>query len=500
MIAVLGVIVANLRERLIDFFFHTPGYNGDPIDAIYDRGLTGWALLAAAVVILLAIGGFYLSWRMHSFRIGDEAVEVRSGILSRSHRKARLDRIQGINVHRPLFARIFGAAKLEIVVAGHDANVHLAYLASGLAEDLRRDILRLASGAREAPAAEADAATPAELASGRRVTVSGVVGNRVDEFLRPADLDPDAAAPASVVAMHPGRLAGSLVLSGFTVFLLIVAAAIVAGVLSGRYWILFVILPGMLGAFGYYTRRFGKALRYSISGTADGVRVGFGLFATSSETLPPGRIHAVEVVQPLLWRPFRWWQIRINTAGHSRQKGAAGESNTTTLPVGSVGDVQKVLPLLLPGIADERRAAVALAGMTRDADQSVFADAPKRARWLRPFSWRRTGYTIIDGVVVLRHGVIWRRIVFVPLARLQSVEIEQGPLRRMFDLAEAKLHTVEGPVHPRLSVIATDAALELFDTVSTGAIRWAASDTSHRWNAGAADAAGAATENREPAP
>lgn len=500
LIAVLGVIVANLRERLIDFFFHTPGYNGDPIDAIYDRGLTGWALLAAAVVILLAIGGFYLSWRMHSFRIGDEAVEVRSGILSRSHRKARLDRIQGINVHRPLFARIFGAAKLEIVVAGHDANVHLAYLASGLAEDLRRDILRLASGAREAPAAEADAATPAELASGRRVTVSGVVGNRVDEFLRPADLDPDAAAPASVVAMHPGRLAGSLVLSGFTVFLLIVAAAIVAGVLSGRYWILFVILPGMLGAFGYYTRRFGKALRYSISGTADGVRVGFGLFATSSETLPPGRIHAVEVVQPLLWRPFKWWQIRINTAGHSRQKGAAGESNTTTLPVGSVGDVQKVLPLLLPGIADERRAAVALAGMTRDADQSVFADAPKRARWLRPFSWRRTGYTIIDGVVVLRHGVIWRRIVFVPLARLQSVEIEQGPLRRMFDLAEAKLHTVEGPVHPRLSVIATDAALELFDTVSTGAIRWAASDTSHRWNAGAADAAGAASENREPAP
>jgi putative membrane protein len=335
-----------------------------------------------------------------------------------------------------------------------------------------------------------DAATPAELASGRRVTVSGVVGNRVDEFLRPADLDPDAAAPASVVAMHPGRLAGSLVLSGFTIFLLIVAAAIVAGVLSGRYWILFVILPGMLGAFGYYTRRFGKALRYSISGTADGVRVGFGLFATSSETLPPGRIHAVEVVQPLLWRPFGWWQIRINTAGHSRQKGAAGESNTTTLPVGSVGDVQKVLPLLLPGIADVRRAAVALAGMTRNADQSVFADAPKRARWLRPFSWRRTGYTIIDGVVVLRHGVIWRRIVFVPLARLQSVEIEQGPVRRMFDLAEAKLHTVEGPVHPRLSVIATDSALELFDTVSTGAIQWAASDTSHRWNAGAAGTPG----------
>ncbi|MEO8908252.1 MAG: PH domain-containing protein, partial [Microbacteriaceae bacterium] len=372
LIAVLGVIIANLRERLIDFFFHTPNYGGDPIDQIYNRGLTGWALLTVAVVILLAIGGFYLSWRLHTFRIGGEAVEVRSGILSRSHRKARLDRIQGINVHRPVIARIFGAAKLEIIVAGHDANVHLAYLSSGLAEDLRRDILRLASGVRAQEAQQAEAqqaeaqqaeaqqaeaqqsgapqagalqagalqpATPgagaqprdaagvatadtdaASAAVGRR-TVSDILNDRVEEFISPADLNPDAAPPASVVTMHPGRLAGSLVLSGFTVFVLIVAAAVTAGVLSGRYWILFVILPGLLGTLGFYTRRFGKSLRYSISGTSDGVRIGFGLLTTSSETLPPGRIHAVEVLQPVLWRPFGWWQIRINTAGHSHQRG-----------------------------------------------------------------------------------------------------------------------------------------------------------------------------------
>ncbi|WP_308467364.1 PH domain-containing protein [Rathayibacter soli] len=479
LIAVLGVIVANLRERLVDFFFHTPSYGGDPIDQIYNRGLTGWALLGVAVVILVAIGGFYLSWRMHTFRIGDEAVEVRSGILSRSHRKARLDRIQGINVHRPVFARVFGAAKLEIVVAGHDANVHLAYLSSGLAEDLRRDILRLASGAQVAEAVPPPAS--AHDVAGQHRTVTDILSNRVDEFISPADLNPDAAPPASVVMMHPGRLAGSLLLSGFTVFLLIVAAAVTAGVLSGRYWILFVILPGLLGTLGYYTRRFGKALRYSISGTSDGVRIGFGLFATSSETLPPGRIHAVEVLQPVLWRPFGWWQIRINTAGHSHQRGA-GESNSMTLPVGSVGDVHRVLPLLLPGLDDATRTAIATAGMNRHAEQSVFADAPRRARWLRPFSWRRTGYTIVDGVVVLRHGVIGRRIIFVPLARLQSVEVRQGPVRRWFALAKARVHTVEGHVHPELSVIAVDAALELFDRISSGAIAWAARDTSHRWN------------------
>ncbi|MBW8872953.1 MAG: PH domain-containing protein, partial [Leifsonia sp.] len=154
-IAIFGFVLSNLRERLIGFFVGTPQYAGDPLDAIYDHGWEGWALLGVAVVLLLCFGAFYLSWRMHSFRITGDAVEVRSGILFRTQRKARLDRIQGINVVRPVIARIFGAAKLDVSVAGHDANVQLAYLGSSLADGLRGDVLRLASGVR---AAEAEAA------------------------------------------------------------------------------------------------------------------------------------------------------------------------------------------------------------------------------------------------------------------------------------------------------------------------------------------------------
>lgn len=502
LIAVLGIIIANLRERIIDFFVHMPQYGGDPIDEIYNRGLTGWALLAVAIAILLAIGGFYLAWRMQTYRVGDDSVELRSGIFSRSHRKARLDRIQGINLHRPLLARLVGAAKLEIVVAGHDANLHLAYLNSHAAEQLRREILRLASGARAEAASPGRPGAPLgpEPTDGAPAVVdahglspsaqrsraggfSDLVVNRVDEFMTPADLDPDAAPPDSIVKMHPARLAGSLIFSGFTVVMLLVLAAIIVGAATGRFWLLLAILPGVLGAFGFYTRRFSKSLRYSISGSRDGVRVGFGLLTTSSETIPPGRIHAVEVLQPLLWRPFGWWQVRINTAGRSRQKGAAGEANTTTLPVGSAADVERVLPLLLPGMNDTVRTGIARAAMSHAADQSVFTAAPPRARWLRPFSWRRTGYAIADGNVVLRHGAVWRRVVFVPLARLQSVTVEQGPAHRVLGLSSAAVHTVDGPVRPRLSVISVDDALTFFGLVGAGAIDWAARDTSHRWSA-----------------
>ncbi|MGO4592624.1 PH domain-containing protein [Leifsonia sp. 2TAF2] len=492
-IAIFGFVLSNLRERLIGFFVGTPQYGGDPLDAIYDHGWEGWALLGVAVVLLLCFGAFYLSWRMHSFRITGDAVEVRSGILFRTQRKARLDRIQGINVVRPVIARIFGAAKLDVSVAGHDANVQLAYLASSLADGLRGDVLRLASGVRAAEAeaaAEQSSSAPGEVpgqASSRTAVVGDLVGRRVNEFLAP-ELDPNAAPPESVVKIPPLRLLGSLLLSGFTVFVVVVVAVLIWGATSGAMWLLIVVLPGLIGSASFYINRFTKSLRYSIAGTADGVRVGFGLLSTSNETLPPGRIHAVEVLQPLLWRPFGWWQIRIDTAGHSREKGAAGQPNTTMLPVGDATDVSRVLSLVLPGfVTDEHREIIQAGMVSRGRDQ--FTGSPRRAAWIRPLSWQRTGYRLVDDAILLRRGLIWRSLAIVPLARLQSLELQQGPLDAALALAEARFHTVSGPVRPRLAAIDAPNGVRLFEEVSARAVAAAEADRSHRWGRIAPDAA-----------
>ncbi|MEN0086437.1 MAG: PH domain-containing protein [Leifsonia sp.] len=497
-IAVFGFVLSNLRERLISFFVGAPDYGGDPLDAIYNHGWEGWALLGVAVVLLLCLGAFYLSWRMHSFRITGDAVEVRSGILFRTQRKARLDRIQGINVVRPVLARIFGAAKLDISVAGHDANVQLAYLGSTLADGLRGDVLRLASGVRAAEAGEAVAAqgpaapgasgVPGVLGGASRASAVGdLVGRRVNEFLAP-ELDPNAAPPESVVKIPPLRLLGSLLLSGFTVFVVIVVAFLIWGASTGSAWLLIVVLPGLIGSASFYVNRFTKSLRYSIAGTPDGVRVGFGLLSTSNETLPPGRIHAVEVLQPLLWRPFGWWQIRIDTAGHSREKGAAGQPNTTMLPVGDATDVSRVLALVLPGLtAEEERRAIE-AGMV-SAGRDGFVGSPRRAAWFRPLSWQRTGYLLLDDTVLLRRGFVWRSLAVVPLARLQSLELKQGPLDAALRLSEARFHTVSGPVRPRLAAIDASTGVRLFEEVAARTIAVAAADRSHRWGSVAPGAA-----------
>ena len=485
LIAVLGFVISNLRERLVELFLprYGGGDQGDPVEYVLEHGIILQVLAVIAGVLLLLIAGFYVSWRMHSFRITDEVVEVRSGILFRTNRKARLDRIQGINIVRPFFARLFGASKLEISQAGHDANVQLSYLGTAAADELRREILRRASGSRAA-------AHPAAQNPGQ-----SVLDRRVNEFLAP-EHDP-GTPPASIVTIHLGRLIGSMLLgNGMIIALLVIAGVAVWIARTGNFFVLVFALPSALGFISYYVRRFSKSLRYSISGTPDGVRVGFGLLSTTSETLPPGRIHSIEVSQSLLWRPFGWWEVRVNRAGHSSTRGADNQANTTLLPVGNLAEVTKVLELLLPELVGAESVTMIERGLQSRGGDDGFENSPRRAAWLRPFSWRRNGFLVTPGSFVLRKGAIWRKFIVVPQPRLQSVALSQGPVLRMLRLADIHLHTVAGPIRAHLDALDQDRALAFFGTVAEAAVRSQESDTTHRWRS--AEDGSSAEEQRAP--
>ncbi|WP_217424000.1 PH domain-containing protein [Agromyces sp. Marseille-P2726] len=504
-IAVLGFLIANLRERLVDwaFLLFAPDLGGDvdaeygrwqedwandPIGAIVSLNLVGWAIAAVAVLIVVVIAGFWLSWRMHTFRVTTEAPEVRSGILFRSHRSARLDRIQGINVNRPVFARLFGTAKLEVSVAGQSANVPLSYLGSALADGLRADLLRLASGARAEKAAKAADAAGMGVGDGTgtvdgtgRAHVPGIIGQRVDEFLAP-ELDPSLAPPESVVHLPLGRVIGSTLLGGSTLWIIVLAAVIAAGVSTGQIWVLFSFIPAAIGLVSYMWSRITKSLRYSIAGTPDGVRIGHGLLSTGNQTIPPGRIHAIEANQWLLWRPFGWWSIRINVAGQSVTASNDAAQRTLVLPVGTVADVHRVLALLLPDAAFAVDPLIEQ-GLVGRGGAGGYAPVPKRAAWLRPFSWRRIGWALAGGVALIRRGWLLRSLTLVPLARMQSVAVSVGPLQRMLRLASVRIHTVTGPVTALAPSLDRSEATDLFERLADEAVERAASDTSHHWAA-----------------
>ena len=472
-VAILCLFLYNVRDILIEEFFGARSGESEPLVWLYESEYFWLAIVGILVGLAVVIVGYYLAWKMNTFRITDEVVEVRSGILFRRNRKGRLDRIQGINIGRPFLARLLGAARLEVNVAGQDANIRLDYLSSAAADQLRAEILTLASGTRIAAAA-------ATQPSG----AGGLIDQRVSELLSP-ELDPNLSPPESVVQMHTGRLVGSLLLSGFSVFVLALIGGIIWGVAAtGSYLFLIGVLPALIGTGSFYITRFTRSLRYSIAGTPDGVRIGFGLLSTSNETLPPGRVHSVQITQPLLWRPAGWWEIKVNRASTSSAKGAAGQANTTILPVGNVDDVRKVLALVLPGLTDEASVDLLTRGMLSKGGDDGFVNSPSRSKVWLWFSWRRNGFALLPGAVVLRQGAIWRQLTIVPQARMQSVALQQGPLFRALRLASVKVHTVAGPIVPSLGGIDADEATRFFREVADAAIESSAADTSHRWRSG----------------
>jgi putative membrane protein len=155
------------------------------------------------------------------------------------------------------------------------------------------------------------------------------------------------------------------------------------------------------------------------------------------------------------------------------------------LPVGTQADVERVLELILPRLGVDDRRSLIETGMVSRGGSDGFTNAPARAAWLRPFSWRRTGYALAGDVALLRRGTLSRELIFVPLARLQSLGVHQGPLQRMLQLASVRLHTVAGPVSASLAVAAVDEAERFFERVAAAAVESANSETSHHWNTAA---------------
>lgn len=487
LVVVLGVVIANFRDRLIYLFLPDQldemngEIPGDPVDWVLSNNLVLLALGAVLAIVLVLVALFYVSWRFHTFRITDDDVEVRSGVLFRTHRRAPLDRVQGVNLTRPMVARLFGMAKLEVVGAGLDANVKLEYLSTTSAEEVRADILRLASGARLAEAG-ADAAAPA----GSRASAAAAVVSREITGLIVGAEEP-VAEPESVVHIPVGRLIWSHVLSGGTLALLVAIAAIIVGATLGTPWVLFGMVPAVLGFGAYWISSITKSLRYAIAPTPSGLRITFGLFTTITETLPPGRVHAVQVSQSIFWRPAGWWKITVNRLSGRGMADTSADQFTTVMPVGTRDDAERVLGLLLPHLPADQWHALFDQGVLGPTSGDTFTNTPRRARLLRPLSWRRNGFDLTPDVLLLRRGAIWRSLAIFPLARMQSIGLSQGPVDRAVRVANVQAHTITGRVSGALGIIDRDAALDLFERVATGVVAASASDRTHRW-AGPEDA------------
>lgn len=489
-----GILLANFRDRILELFIAEQYLGamgpdeGDFIDMLVEQRLILVALGVALGIIVIIIFFSWLSWRFHTYRITDEAVESRSGMLFRQHRRAPLERIQSVNLQRPLLARILGLTQVEVQTAGQGGRVSLSYLGHRVAKEVRERILRSVAHRR----GESTHGTHAHEGVSKLPTVAtspdgSLIGpsqtglpprldQRAREFVD-LDIDQEARESGSLVSVPMGRLLGSIALSwDIWIPVLLLVASVVAAFIWNPFF-LAMIIPAVLIAVGTSYSSFNKGFRFTLSRSSDGVRVGSGLTATHTETIPFGRIHAIEARQPLGWRPFGWWRVRVTTAGYGAAEAGQNGLRNVMLPVGHVDDVLRVIETLLPGVGDEPDECESLRlGLLGAGSADGYLGAGPRAAWVLWFGKRRAGLRLEDeasenATLRVRRGWLTRSFVVMPMLRAQSIQFSRPVLQRFIGLATLQAHTVLGPVQVAMRGIAVDQARAAFDTVSRAMVR-----------------------------
>ncbi|QSB13097.1 PH domain-containing protein [Natronosporangium hydrolyticum] len=79
------------------------------------------------------------------------------------------------------------------------------------------------------------------------------------------------------------------------------------------------------------------------------------------------------------------------------------------------------------------------------------------------FAW---GYAERERDLLVRHGLLLRRLSIVPYARMQFVDVTAGPLERLFNLATVQLHTAAAATDARVPGLPPDEASRLRDRLA----------------------------------
>ncbi|HEU5108995.1 MAG TPA: PH domain-containing protein, partial [Micromonosporaceae bacterium] len=430
----------------------------------------------AGLVVLLLMGAVVLSivsWFVTGYHVVGKELRVYEGVLWRRTRAIPLERLQSVEVVRPVLARLTALAELRLeVVGGSKTEAPLAYLSVRDAEVLRDRLLSLAGrlsappapGSPGSPGSPASPGSPGFPGSPTAPTAPGTPGTPGSPGLDPqraALLEPGPeqgspvpgwtgirdpfGGPAPRV-QPPARelhavdnrdvVMGQLLTPQVWALPIALVFVVVQAVVEARWGFIGVAstLTAMAGIVLQPARRVLSDWNFRLARDEAGLRVRHGLLETRSQTVPLDRVQAIRVTWPLLWRMNDWLRMRLDIAGLGLPEMNKDGPADNLLPVGDLATAARLLPEVLPGVS---------ASYLVDLRTTP---PPSRARWLAPVSRRRIGAALTDEAFAARSGVLTRRLALVPYARIQSVRLVQGPVQRMLGLATVYADTAAGVV------------------------------------------------------
>nr|WP_243713333.1 PH domain-containing protein [Actinomadura sp. 6K520] len=336
---------------------------------------------------LIAVGTGLWTWLALRFRVDGDDLVVETGLLRKNKRRIPLSRIQAIDLVRPLVTRVFALAEVRVELAGGErSEISLRYLGRHSAQQLRAELLALAAGL--------PGQTP-------------------------------EAPERHVWRVSFGTLLASLVLRlpvlGTT---LLFFASLLFLVMYAEGGILAVSIPVMLGLIRAVIAPLVMYANFTVAMSPDGIRLRYGLLETRMQTLPPGRVQAVSIIEPAIWRSLGWARVEVTVAGYAGERQAL---SSTLLPVAPRHVAMHLVSQVFPGTNIDAVSVIPA------SSKGVAID-------------RADGAGTDDVVFMARHGWPCRRTDVIAHARAQSVRLTVNPFQRILGLATVHVDAPPGPV------------------------------------------------------
>ena len=440
-----------------------------------------WLLIGVGVLVLASVWRYFT----YHYRIEDDSIVIRSGLLHRQLRQVPFARIHNVALHQTLLHRMFDVAEVRLESAGGDkpeAQMRVLRLSDAMAlEQLvrRRGSAPAVAGA--AHAGEAPAQTLLQLPP-MEVVRLGLVSNRGLLVLGGA---------AAAVSQFNQRLLANLfegwgkALFGYADahrfdagdYVLVGASLLVAFVLFLRA---LSVGLALLGYFGFRLDEHGRRLT-----------VERGLLTRLRTSVSRRRIQAWTLEEGLLHRLLKRRSLHIDTAIAGGAD--AGQRALRELaPIATPGDCDALVRHLLPGtqwppaqwqplhrLAWLRLAwpgtllalAVCAAVAWRGGAWALLLLVPWLA-WTLLVAHRHAhhaGYACDERLVAARAGWWSRTWRFAEIDKLQALRMAQSPLDRRCGMATLVLDTAgAGAMAPplRLRYLREGEARDLFERLA----------------------------------
>ncbi|WJZ01780.1 PH domain-containing protein [Corynebacterium freiburgense] len=403
-LAAIAIVVVNLNgQTLREIWLYIHNVSG------FSWGAIAVSIVAFLLICALVWGVSYIWWRAYGYSLDGEEISVKSGVLNTKLRTARYDRIQAVDVVENVISRIFRVAAIRVETAGgNDSVIKIAYLNAQVARDVRDEILQARRGEHQKEYMQKPDNNTGN-GDESRYTES-------QEIIAPIPIQRSIAA--------------AVLLTGPTTII-----AVTAGVVGGPA----ILLPALVALVQQLWDVIDRSWNFTATLDDDVLHVSYGLADKRKQSIPLGRIHAVQIRQPLLWRLCGWWRVDVSIAGYAVKDKRAG--TTRLLPVGTKAQALELVSIISPLDYAELEEYAAPEGFCKPDFLS-----PVRARWISPIDFSRQAVTLLGHAVILHQGRLSRCVKIIHPSHIQELSRVRGPIQRLLQLDSVRLDLVSGPV------------------------------------------------------